>query len=191
MLFRSWRDVRSDFPSQPIKLYGPGTDSGTFDYFTEVIVGKAKSSRPDYQASEDDNVLVQGVAGDPSALGYFGHAYVKENTDKLKVVGVDAGSGCVQPTDETIANKTYAPLSRPVFIYVAAKADSRPEVKAFVEFYLANVAKLATEVGFIALPDTVHALVGQRWAAKTPGSVFHGHAKEDKLDIEALLKAAH
>jgi phosphate transport system substrate-binding protein len=147
----TWRDVRSEFPAQPIKLYGAGTDSGTFDYFTEVIVGETGSSRTDYQASEDDNVLVQGVAGDQYALGYFGHAYAVQNADKLKVIGVDNGSGCVQPTDVTIADKTYAPLSRELFIYVARGALSRAEVAEFVRFYMENAAALVPSTGYLAL----------------------------------------
>jgi len=147
----TWRDVRSEFPAQPIKLYGAGTDSGTFDYFTEVIVGETGSSRTDYQASEDDNVLVQGVAGDEFALGYFGHAYATQNADKLKLIAVDGGAGCVMPTDETISDKSYAPLSRPIFIYVARGALSRPEVVEFVRFYLENAADLVPSTGYLAL----------------------------------------
>jgi phosphate transport system substrate-binding protein len=147
----TWRDVRSEFPSQPIKLYGAGTDSGTFDYFTEAIVGETGSSRTDYQASEDDNVLVQGVAGDQYALGYFGHAYAVQNADQLKVVGVDNGAGCVLPTDATIADKSYAPLSRELFIYVARGALSRPEVVEFVRFYMENAEALVPSTGYLAL----------------------------------------
>jgi phosphate transport system substrate-binding protein len=165
--------VRSDFPSQPIKLYGPGTDSGTFDYFTEVVVGTAKSSRPDYQASEDDNVLVQGVAGDQYSLGYFGHAYVKENTDKVKPIGVDGGAGCVEPTDATITNKTYTPLSRPLFLYVKKAALARPEVKAFVKYYMDDAAALVPSTGYLALDagqyqQNVQALEGGAMAAPAP-----------------------
>ncbi len=149
----SWRDVRSDFPAQPIKLYGPGTDSGTFDYFTEVINGKAKSGRPDYQASEDDNVLVQGVAGDQFALGYFGHAYVSKNPDKLKVVGVDSGTGCIQPTDETITNQTYTPLSRPLLLYVKRASMARPEVKEFIRFFMDEAKAIVPTTGYLALDD--------------------------------------
>ena len=147
----TWRDVRSDFPAQPVKLYGAGTDSGTFDYFTEAIVGETGSSRTDYQASEDDNVLVQGVAGDQYALGYFGHAYAVQNQDKLKVIGVDNGAGCVMPTDATIGDKTYAPLSRELYIYVARGALSRPEVVEFVRFYMQNAEALVPSTGYLAL----------------------------------------
>ena len=153
---KTWNQVRPEFPADPIRLYGPGTDSGTFDYFTEVINGKAKQSRADYTASEDDNVLVQGIAGDKNSLGYFGFAYFEENQDKLKLVGVDSGKGCVQPATQTINDGTYAPLSRPLFIYVNRKSLARPEVRAFVEYYLKNGAKLSAEVGYVALPAKVY-----------------------------------
>lgn len=150
---KTWNDVDPTWPDSRLNLYGPGTDSGTFDYFTEVIMGEAQVSRPDYTASEDDNVLVQGIGGDRNALGYFGYAYYIENPGKLKLVAVDGGEGCVEPTDETIENGTYQPLSRPLFIYVNKASLDRPEVKAFVEFYMENVAELATEVGYIRLSE--------------------------------------
>lgn len=146
-----WSQVRAGFPDQPLKLYGPGTNSGTFDYFTEVITGTAQSSRADYTASEDDNVLVQGIAGDESGLGYFGYAYYAENKQRAKLVAVDGGSGCVEPSPETIKSGTYKPLSRPLFIYVSAKALARPEVHAFVRFYNENAAQLVPEVGYVPL----------------------------------------
>lgn len=147
----NWSQVRAGFPNESIKLYGPGTSSGTFDYFTEEINGKQGASRADYTASEDDNVLVQGVEGDANALGYFGYAYYKENSAKLKEVAVDSGSGCVAPSEQTIKNGTYKPLSRPLFIYVKNDALKRPEVKAFVEYYLSNASKLVPQVGYVAL----------------------------------------
>jgi phosphate transport system substrate-binding protein len=147
----TWRDVRSEFPAQPVKLYGAGTDSGTFDYFTEAIVGETGASRTDYQASEDDNVLVQGVAGDQYALGYFGHAYATQNADKVKTIAVDGGAGCVAPTDETIADKTYTPLSRELFIYVARGALSQPQIAEFVRFYMQNAEALVPSTGYLAL----------------------------------------
>lgn len=150
---RTWKDVRPEWPDKEIKLYGPGTDSGTFDYFTEEINGKAKASRADYTASEDDNVLVKGVSGDQYALGYFGFAYYEENQDKLKLVAVDGGKGCVLPSEKTISDGTYAPLSRPIFIYPARTALKRPEVAEFVRFYLNNAPKLARAVGYIPLPE--------------------------------------
>lgn len=149
-----WSQIRAGWPDEPFHLYGPGVASGTYDYFTEAIVGKSGSSRGDYTASEDDNVLVQGIAGDKNALGFFGHAYYEENKDKLKLVGVDNGAGVVLPTTETVKNGTYAPLSRPVFIYVAKSAAQRPEVSAFVNFYLSHAMELVPDVGYIPLPDS-------------------------------------
>ena len=148
-----WSQVRPAFPDEPIALYGPGTNSGTFDYFTEVIGGETGASRADYQASEDDNVLVTGVEGDRNALGYFGYAYYIENEQRLKVVGVDAGDGCVTPTPETVKSGQYHPLSRPLFIYVKRSALQRPEVREFVRFYLENAAQIVTEVGYVPMED--------------------------------------
>lgn len=152
----SWNDVRPEWPDRPIRLYGPGTDSGTFDYFTEVIVGEEDASRADYQASEDDNVLVQGVAGDENALGYFGFAYYEQNADKLKLVAVDGGEGCVAPSRETIFSGEYSPLSRPLFVYVRADALERPEVADFMRFYLTEGRALVQEVGYVEAPDEVY-----------------------------------
>ena len=148
-----WNQVRPDFPDSKIRLYGPGTNSGTFDYFTEVIVGEVQASRPDYTASEDDNVLVLGVSGDRNALGYFGYAYYIENADKVRAVGIDGGAGCVLPTQESIEAGDYFPLSRPLHIYVNVESLARPEVAAFVEFYMNNAAELAAEVGYIGLSE--------------------------------------
>lgn len=149
-----WSDIRSDWPAEKINLYGPGTDSGTFDYFTEAVNGKAGDTRKDYTPSEDDNVLVQGIAGDKYAMGYFGFAYYEENTDKLNVVAVDNGKGAITPTSATIMDGTYAPLSRPLFMYVNKAALSRPEVKAFVTYYLTTGTKLIDSVGYVALKDS-------------------------------------
>ena len=151
---KNWNDVRPDWPNEPIKLYGPGADSGTFDYFTKKINGKSQASRSDYTASEDDNVLVMGVAGDTYSLGYFGYAYYKENQDKLKVVAIDGGDGPIKPSETTINDGTYKPLSRPIFIYVSNKAAKRPVIKEFVSFYLKNATVLSKEVGYVPLPDT-------------------------------------
>ncbi|MBI4329352.1 MAG: PstS family phosphate ABC transporter substrate-binding protein [Chloroflexi bacterium] len=148
----NWSQVREGFPNRPLHLYGPGTDSGTFDYFTEVIAGEAKASRPDFNASEDDNVLVQGVIGDPNALGYFGYAYFTENMGSLKLLAVDGGKGCVAPSDQTVKDGTYAPLARPLFIYVNVASLARPEMKAFVDFYLQSAPALVAEVGYVPLP---------------------------------------
>ena len=151
-----WSDIRAGWPDQPIHLYGPGTDSGTFDYFTEVINGVTKSSRADFTASEDDNILVQGISGDPNSLGYFGYAYFIENKAKLKDIPIDSGAGPVAPNDSTITANTYKPLSRPLFIYVNSAALKRAEVKAFVEFYMINGETLVHEVGYTPLAAQVY-----------------------------------
>ena len=148
-----WSDVRPEWPAIAIKLYGPGTDSGTFDYFTETVNGKSGASRPDYTASEDDNALVRGISGDPHAIGYFGYAYYASNMDKLKLVPIDGGAGPVSPSPTTINNGEYSPLSRPIFIYIRKAALARPEVAEFSRFYIKNAGALASEVGYIALPD--------------------------------------
>ncbi|MEP7371491.1 MAG: PstS family phosphate ABC transporter substrate-binding protein, partial [Nitrosospira sp.] len=147
-----WSQVNPAWPDNTIKLYGAGADSGTFDYFTEAIVGKAKSSRGDFTASEDDNVLVQGVASDRNALGFFGFAYYVENQKKVKAVAVDGGKGGIIPSAKTVEDGSYQPLSRPIFIYVNIKAAERPEVKELVEFYMNNAAALVKEVKFFPLP---------------------------------------
>lgn len=172
-----WNQVNPKWPDQPIKLFGPGADSGTFEYFTEAIVGKAKSSRGDYQASEDDNVLVKGVSDDQYAIGYFGLAYYTENASKLKLVAVDAkGDGkCIAPSIQTVKDATYQPLARPLFIYVKKSVADRPEMKAFIEFYLSKefTPKVQTrEVGYIALEDTLYAAAAKRFAAGTTGTLF-------------------
>ena len=148
----SWDDVRADFPTDDMNLYGPDTESGTFDYFTDVVNGEEGASRSDYVAASDDNVLVRGVGGDRNSLGYFGYAYYSENADALKLVAVDGGNGCVEPSDATVADGTYAPLARPIFIYVDAnKLRAQPELKAFVDFYLDKAPELVAEVGYTPL----------------------------------------
>ena len=154
---RNWSQVRQGFPDKELVLYGPGTDSGTFDYFTEAVVGEEDASRPDYTASEDDNVLVQGVEGDAGALGYFGFAYYEENVDRLKLLGVDGGSGCVQPSVETIETGTYAPLSRPLYVYLSDRGLAKPQVEAFVEFLLQEGPELVRAVGYIPLQPEQYA----------------------------------
>lgn len=180
----NWNQVNPEFPDEPITLYGPGPDSGTFDFFTEAIVGEEGASRTDYTASEDDNVLVQGVAGDPNALGYFGYAYYAENQDALRTVAISESgdlTDCVEPTPETIGEFTYAPLSRPIFIYVKAESLERPEVQEFVGFYLTTVNDLIGEVGYIEVPadtiieglDKIDAAIageGEPDSAATPGA---------------------
>jgi phosphate transport system substrate-binding protein len=151
----NWNDIRPDFPDRPLgrsELYGPGTDSGTFDYFTDEIVGEEGASRDLYSASENDDDLVRGVAGNENALGYFGFAYYEQNQDKLKTVAVDGGEGCVQPTRETINSGEYTPLSRPIFIYVSNQSLDKDEVVAFVDFYLENMNGIIADVGYIEVP---------------------------------------
>jgi phosphate transport system substrate-binding protein len=153
---RMWSDVRSEWPNREIKLYGPGPDSGTFDYFTERVMGEEDASRQDYTASEDDNVLVQGVAGDPGALGYFGYAYYAENADRVKALAVDGGAGCVEPTPETISSGEYSPLTRPVLIYVSREAIRRTAVLRFLEFYMGVAEELVPQVGYLPLPGSAY-----------------------------------
>jgi phosphate transport system substrate-binding protein len=189
-----WNQIRPEWPDREIHLFGPGVDSGTFDYFTEAIVGQEDASRGDYTSSEDDNVLVQGVASDPNALGFFGLAYYEENAHKLKLVPIDDGDdgngkGPILPSVETVRNGTYRPLSRPVFIYPRRAALDRPEVRAFVEFYLDHVPTLAREVGYVPLSDREYTLVRARFAARTPGSLFGSDAPAG-LALEARLARA-
>ena len=169
---QSWHDVRSSWPDRPLNLYGAGTDSGTFDYFTEAINGESGASRPDFTASEDDNMLVQGVSGDPNALGFFGYAYYAENQSLLKVIPVDGGEGPVVPSQETINEGTYQPLSRPVFIYVSRSSADRAEVAEFVDFYLRNAPVLAREVGYVPLPQPIYDVARSRFEQNVTGSLF-------------------
>lgn len=182
-----WNQIRSSFPNAPIILYGPGTDSGTFDYFTEAIVGESGSSRADYTASEDDNVLVQGVSSDANALGYFGYAYYKENQRRLKAVRVDNGDGPVAPNDETVNNGTYQPLSRPIFIYVNAEAaQERPEVRQFVEYYLSR-PDLVAEVGYVELPEAAYEAALDNFRDNKTGTVF-ANRNTIGVEISELLR---
>lgn len=184
----NWNQVRSSFPDRPLVLYGPGTDSGTFDYFTDAIVGEEGASRGDYTASEDDNVLVQGVSRSPAALGYFGYAYYEANKDKLKALAIDSGNGPVMPSRQTVENGSYQPLSRPIFIYVNAKAaKQKPEVKSFVQFYLDKAAGLVPEVGYVPLPSAAYTAAKANFAATKVGSVFAGKETVG-VKIEDLLK---
>jgi phosphate transport system substrate-binding protein len=167
----NWSQIRSGFPSEPLVLYGPGTDSGTFDYFTDEINGEEGATRSDFQASEDDNTLVTGVEGGKGALGYFGFAYYEENAQKLNAVEIDAGDGCVPPSSETVLDGTYKPLARPIFIYVKKESMERPEVKAFVEFYLAKENEgLVGEVGYVNLPENMYSIAQERLSNQTTGS---------------------
>ena len=174
---KNWKQVNPAYPDKALALYGPGTASGTFDYFTEAINGKAKSSRTDYTPSEDDNVLVQGVSGKGGGLAYFGYAYYEENKDKLRAVPISAkaGSPAVMPSPEAVKDGTYQPLSRPLFIYVNATAAAfKPEVKAFVNFYLENAPKLVAEVKYVPLPADDYAAVKAHFKALKPGTGFGG-----------------
>ncbi|UFP96827.1 PstS family phosphate ABC transporter substrate-binding protein [Gloeobacter morelensis] len=183
----NWNQVRSSFPNVPLKLYGPGADSGTFDYFTEAVVGKAKASRGDYTASEDDNVLVQGIANDKNGLGYFGYAYYAENKNKLKAVGIDGGKGPVLPSDKTVEDGTYNPLSRPIFIYInAAAAAEKPELRQFVEYYLKNAPTLARQVKYVPLPAAAYTVSLGHFQQNRIGTVFGGKA-EVGSKLEDLL----
>jgi phosphate transport system substrate-binding protein len=153
----NWNQVRSSFPDRPLRLYGPDTDSGTFDFFTEEVNGEAQVSRADYTASADDNVLVRGIAGDRNALGYFGYAYYAENIDKLKLVAVDNGEGCVTPTPDTILSGEYQPLTRPLFLYINKESLLRPEVMSFAEFYIEHGEELTREVGYVPANSSAYA----------------------------------
>jgi len=183
-----WDQVRPGFPKKPLVLFGAGVDSGTYDYFTQAIVGKEHSSRGDYTSSEDDNVLVQGVSTNPNALGFFGIAYYEENKSRLKAVAIDNGNGCVFPSVETVQNGTYQPLSRPIFIYVSTKARTRPEVKGFVEFYLKKAPELVREVGYVPLPPKAYELALKRFQLPVTGSVFGGKGSQVGVRIEDLLR---
>ncbi len=186
----NWKKVSERFPDRPLKLAGPGADSGTFDYFTEAVVGKSKSSRGDYMASEDDNVIVQFVSRDVGALGYFGLAYYTENKDKVKAVKIkkDENSPAVAPSVETVNNGTYQPLSRPIFIYVNAKAaQEKPEVREFVEFYLQNAAKLSKEVGYVDLPAKAYEMALRNFKAMKKGTAFGGEP-DVGVKVEELLE---
>lgn len=185
-----WNQVRSDLPAEKLSLYGPGTDSGTYDFFTDQVTGEEGKSRGDYTASEDDNTLVQGVSGDQGGLGYFGYAYYANNKNKLKLVAIDAGQGCVQPSEETINNGTYQPLSRPVFIYVKKDAATRPEIKAFVDFSLApDNQELVSEVGYVPLPNDLLSQIQSRFQNGTVGSLFADKSSENATLKELLGKA--
>ena len=183
-----WNQVNPAWPDAPLKLFGPGADSGTFEYFTEAVVGKAKASRGDFTASEDDNVLVQGVSRDVNALGYFGYAYYAENRERLDAVGIIAAKGkpAVEPSAKTVENGTYQPLSRPIFIYVSAKSAARPEVREFIEFYNKQADTLVREVKYIPLPAKAYAHNLDQLKKMKVGTKFGGEAKVG-LTIDELM----
>ena len=191
-----WNQIRSNFPNQPLTLFGPGAESGTFDYFTLAIVGTESMSRHDYTKSDDDEALADGVAADANALGYFGYAYYAANKERLKLVSVDGGSGCIAPTLETVTENRYQPLARPIFIYVSKSAAIRPEVKALAHFYVApENARFATSVGDMPLPIVALLSAARRLDKGVTGSVFGGHGSvvgvtADVLQDEDKIKNA-
>ena len=186
---KRWNQVRSSWPDERLQLYGPGVDSGTFDYFTETVNGEAQSSRGDFTSSERDNVLVVGIAGDRGSLGYFGYSYFVENQDILKMVAIDSGNGCVFPTDETINNGTYAPLSRPLFIYVSKESWAEQDVKNFVSYYVSyERAGLLRDLGFVPFPEQVHDLVLDRFQRGLVGTIFGGERPQEGT-VEEILSA--
>ncbi len=184
-----WNEIEPSWPDKPLRLAGPGADSGTFDYFTEAVVGKAKASRGDYVASEDDNVIMNAVVKDTYGLGYVGLAYVLENKGKVKALKVQNPKGvCVAPSDKTVKDGSYQPLSRPIFIYINEKsAKERPEVKEFVEFYLKNAGKISKQVGYIPLPEKAYKMAEDRFKKMEVGTVFGGEIQVG-LTVEELLK---
>lgn len=185
----SWSDVREGFPKQPIRLYGAGSDSGTFDYFTEAVTGKAKASRGDYTASEDDNVLVQGIENDANALGYIPFSYYAPQAAKMKALAIDwgKGEGCVKPTLENVLAGKYNPMSRPLFVYVSKKAaEAKPEVREFVEFTMLNAVPLIKEVKYLQLPDSAYVLGLKKFKEGKTGTIFGG-VPEVGLKIEDIL----
>lgn len=183
----NWKQIRSSWPDLHLKLFGAGSDSGTFDYFTEAVVGKAKSSRGDYTASEDDNTLVQGIANDKHALGYIPYAYYESNKKRLKAVAVDGGHGPIPPSRETVENGFYQPLSRPMFIYVNAKSAGKQEVKRFVEFYFTHAPTVVPQVKYVPLPKQAYELALAHFKNGKLGTAFQGGSTIG-LRIEDLLR---
>ncbi len=187
----SWRDIRSSWPDEPIVLYGPGSASGTFDYFSEVILGDDTISRSDYVASEDDELLAQGIENNANALGYFGFAYFEEHQGELKALAVDAGDGSVSPSRETVESADYQPLSRPLFIYINAQAaQENPALQAFVQFYLENAPTIVNEVGYVPLPQDGYDVALTQFYRGKVGTVFDGQVQPGLTIDELLTKRA-
>ena len=186
-----WNQINPQWPDKKIKLYGAGADSGTFEYFTEAVVGKAKSSRGDYTASEDDNVLVQGVASDIYALGFFGYAYYIENSKRIHAVAVDNGNGGILPSADSVKNNSYKPLSRPLFIYVNAKSTEKPEVNEFINFYMKNAPELVKEVKYFPLSQKIYDLNIEHLNKKKVGTVFKGTSSNIQLEDILILESSH
>jgi len=184
-----WNQIREDWPDEELHLFGPGVDSGTYDYFTHAVVGEAGASRGDFTSSEDDNVLVKGVSTDELSLGFFGFAYYKENTDKLKGLAVKNGEDAeaVRPTEETIASGKYSPLSRPLFIYVKKKAAQNENVQKFVNYYLNESSQFIADVGYVSLPEETYERVSKRFENRTTGSMFGGEGSEVGVSVDELL----
>jgi phosphate transport system substrate-binding protein len=183
----NWRQINSSFPDLPLALFGAGTASGTFDYFTEAVVGRARASRTDYTPSEDDNVTVQGVSNNPGGMGYFGLAYYEANRARLHALAIDSGSGPVEPSVANTINGRYSPLSRPIFIYVNAAALRRPQVQQFVQYYISNGARVSQQVGYIQLPAAAYQTYLQRAQARQQGTAFGGR-QAIGITIEELMQ---
>lgn len=182
-----WSDIREGWPDERVKLFGAGTDSGTFEYFTEAIVEKKNASRSDYTASENDNIIIQGLEGDKFALGYVPYAYYEPRQNTIKAVKIDAGEGPVAPTPQTVMDGTYHPLSRPLFIYVNKKAAERREVKSFVDLFLNQGAEIATAVKYIPLPESAYPVIAERFNHLQVGTAFGGHS-DTAVKFEEVLK---
>jgi phosphate transport system substrate-binding protein len=186
---KTWQQLRASWPNRPLKLYGPGTDSGTYDYFTDVVVGEGQDSRSDFSASEDDSILVDEISRDPEALGYFGFAYYEDNQDRLKALGVDSGSGPMVPSRDTVEQGRYQPFSRPLFIYVNSKAlQDNPVLQDFVQFYLENASGFAETVGYVPLPEESYDVALTQVYRNKVGTAFDGTLQPGLTIGEVLQK---